>query len=884
MQIKKGVFNYIFWAIFSVVIFTSLGVSAINYGQSTGAVDYLMIIITLYAIAVGLTFCLIGAYKLFDAKLKKDNSQSSVPLSTLLETAIVLVTTIIGVFVRFIAVFAYVAENEVSSVYLDYCKGASGTGLNALSNASYLYASLLKFIYKFLPQDYVVLYAGALISLICAVIMYFAIRKSAGRWAAIFMYLLFMFLPGSFMGFTHYDGGLIYAFFAGIFYLALSLICEANSKGKIESIFEGAYFVLLGLCSAALMYLDISGVIFFIVAIVALIARRNRDPWKVISKIWMQLIIYIASHIIFFYLGITMLSVAPFGSGIDALIKYGLAFRIGSFNLSLLTVFGGTIDSAVVLGLCLLYVCLFLKNRRDKAFVFVFPIIALTIFKLLGMENTGYNSVADLLYIIVGATGLTSLDALGKNYLTEEEVKAIEEKEYNKEQKKKEKRYKEKKPSRNSIVLEDENSAKKNKVTFAKKPVEEPKKNEVAEAVSGNNETEVTDGSYASDVQALKELHEQKTKVKRVKDMDDADIAANMARYLMGEPDDEEIIEEAVADEPESKPVVGVNYDSAVKEIISEDKNEAAEAKESDVTGNKSENTENSADAVKVNESADSIKPVTTPVSTVAKSQRIGSRRGKMFTPVRTAYENSLLAQGKELPPKDVEKIKEIVAAVPSMPEIHENTTDDAALIEENVQILTEGLNVEKPSANENKTNVKAPSMPVNADTDKNTDAAEENEKDNNSHKFTKVPVENAASKLELTQPVPQIDIIEPAPIMDSKVKSEADLVDNAHLADSLHIAPPVNKPNEHVGPVHIGENDWVKDDKVKDPLKDKVEINDVVPLSQTVKEKPKMIKNPLPGPKPHVAKELNYDYIPKAGEMDYDIKDISDKDDYDIK
>ena len=904
MQIKKGVFNYIFWAIFSVVIFTSLGVSAINYGQSTGAVDYLMIIIIEYAIAIGLTLVLIGAFKLFDAKLKKDNSQSSVPLSTLLETAIVLVTTIIGVFVRFIAVFAYVAENEVSSVYLDYCKGASGTGLNALSNASFLYANLLKFIYKFLPQDYVVLYAGALISLICAVIMYFAIRKSAGKWASIFMYLLFMFLPGSFMGYTHYDGGLIYAFFAGIFYLALSLICEANSKGKIESIFEGAYFILLGLCSAALMYLDISGVIFFIVAIVALIARRNRDPWKVISKIWMQLIIYIASHIIFFYLGITMLSVAPFGSGIDALIKYGLAFRIGSFNLSLLTVFGGTIDSAVVLGLCLLYVCLFLKNRRDKAFVFVFPIIALTIFKLLGMENTGYNSVADLLYIIVGAIGLTSLDALGKNYLTEEEVKAIEEKEYNKEQKKKEKRYKERKPSKNSIVLEDENSAKKNKVTFAKKPVEEPKKNEAIEAVSGNSEVEETDGSYAADVQALKELHEQKTKVKRVKDMDDADIAANMARYLMGEPDDEEIIEEAVANEPDSKPVVGVNYDSAVKEIISEDKNEAAEAKESDVTSsddvtknadnaenkieiieNKADdNNENSVDAVKVNESADSIKPVTTPVSTVAKSQRIGSRRGKMFTPVRTAYENSLLAQGKELPPKDVEKIKEIVAAVPSMPEIPENTTDDAALIEENVQILTEGLNVEKPSEEVNKADVKAPSMPINADTDKVKDDVAENEKDNNTHKFSKMSVENAASKLELTQPIPQIDIIEPAPIINNTVTKEADLVDNARLADSVHLAPPVNKPNEHVGPVYIGENDWVKDDKVKEPGREKVEINDVVPLSQTVKEKPKMIKNPLPGPKPHVAKELSYDYIPKAGEMDFDIKDISDKDDYDIK
>ena len=157
-------------------------------------------------------------------------------------------------------------------------------------------------------------------------------------------------------------------------------------------------------------------------------------------------------------------------------------------------------------------------------------------------------------------------------------------------------------------------------------------------------------------------------------------------------------------------------------------------------------------------------------------------------------------------------------------------------------------------------------------------------EKDNNTHKFSKMSVENAASKLELTQPIPQIDIIEPAPIINNTVTREADLVDNARLADSVHLAPPVNKPNEHVGPVHIGENDWVKDDKVKEPGREKVEINDVIPLSQTVKEKPKMIKNPLPGPKPHVAKELSYDYIPKAGEMDFDIKDISDKDDYDIK
>ena len=42
-------------------------------------------------------------------------------------------------------------------------------------------------------------------------------------------------------------------------------------------------------------------------------------------------------------------------------------------------------------------------------------------------------------------------------------------------------------------------------------------------------------------------------------------------------------------------------------------------------------------------------------------------------------------------------------------------------------------------------------------------------------------------------------------------------------------------------------------------------------------------IKNPLPGPKPHVARELNYDYDFKDEDLDFDITDMKGKDYYDI-
>lgn len=55
--------------------------------------------------------------------------------------------------------------------------------------------------------------------------------------------------------------------------------------------------------------------------------------------------------------------------------------------------------------------------------------------------------------------------------------------------------------------------------------------------------------------------------------------------------------------------------------------------------------------------------------------------------------------------------------------------------------------------------------------------------------------------------------------------------------------------------------------------------------LVETVPERSNtgFIKNPLPGPKPHVARELTYDYDFKDEDLDFDITDLKGKDYYDI-
>lgn len=45
---------------------------------------------------------------------------------------------------------------------------------------------------------------------------------------------------------------------------------------------------------------------------------------------------------------------------------------------------------------------------------------------------------------------------------------------------------------------------------------------------------------------------------------------------------------------------------------------------------------------------------------------------------------------------------------------------------------------------------------------------------------------------------------------------------------------------------------------------------------TQEVKKEVKYIQNPLPGPKPHVKREMTYDYEVPADKMHYDIENPS--------
>ncbi len=85
-----------------------------------------------------------------------------------------------------------------------------------------------------------------------------------------------------------------------------------------------------------------------------------------------------------------------------------------------------------------------------------------------------------------------------------------------------------------------------------------------------------------------------------------------------------------------------------------------------------------------------------------------------------------------------------------------------------------------------------------------------------------------------------------------------------------------------------IEEEAYVEDSVEEEPTEETVvEVEDTIEVLEEIPEpvsKPKvqLIENPLPGPKPHVKKNLDYGFEPSEGEMKYDY-DVKDDDDFDI-
>lgn len=859
MKLTKTWLSYILWVLFSIIFCTNVGIAAIEINQKNNMTDFLMPMLVMYGGTIFGILLLYVLYKVYEKyilkKLKKNDDEKST-FSGPLEWFAFAIIIFVAIAVRVIAIISSTGQLEGTTFfYEDAIGNVIHNGAETYSNGCYIYTAVLGFILSFLghiPTAAMGVQAG--IQVITIIVAYLMVKKALGILPAWIGLLLMAFLPGSFLAVRSCTPDGLFSLLFVLFLWTLVSLCEANRTQKIRNKAHVVFYVSIGVFAAILSYYDVIGVLCAIITIVAFLQYKNEDAWAKVQKSWFQILYFLLSYVLFFLGLLWFFPIGGNGSGPDGLVSYFVSLiPSGSFNLMILTPHKGEWDSLALFILAGIWFVGFLRDKKDKAFPYVLMIVSLTLLSFLGIGNFAiqdYPIFLSILWTILASIGITSIDVFRKN---ERDVAVAEKaKRETIERKEKRERRRAEAAGEKSFNLEEVHKKKKveepvfDRTDSSKKSYGIGRKTDVPYSEENNNPvpmqmqaeqpmtSTVVAGAEERPVTVVKSVDKPPVVSAPVPvpiESKPAYSQGSRSRRALRSPSKSTFTQE---DLERISRYTGVSY-MASHTIISP-VNEEVPVQVETVANEQIQETEVYVAPAYI----ELDNTVTEPTITV--SQEMTEVAAETLETKQTFSINNAEVLQTESVMNDADTLQEIVViAEEGMPQdivLAEYDADKQEDASDSVTEVAQEKTIETVSplqayASPSRRHYRQPS--------KSTFTQDELEK---IRQYTGVQYNSAKQD-------------------DTNVVKETDAV----------VAEIVSKPVVQSTPV-----------TVEDTAKKRAEaVKDIKDIKQQPDRQPKLIRNPLPGPKPHVPKELNYDYIPTASEMKFDIEDLKGRDYFDL-
>lgn len=893
MKLTKTWLSYIIWGIFSIIFFTNIGIAAIEIGIQNESTDFLMPIIILYGGTIAGILIFVGAYKLIEKyMLPKMKSDGETPvLSGPGEWLAFALVIFVAIAVRAIAIISAGGVLTGTNEFYEYAIGSADiAAFTVHNNATYIYCGFLGFLLSFLghfPTAAMSVQAG--IQIMTIIVTYFMVKKALGRVPAWIAVVLMSFLPGSFFAVRMCTPDSFLTMLFAFYMLALVYLGQANREQKIRIGAHSIFYFLIGVFAAFLTYLDWTGLLAYIIGIVALIQYKNEDAWLKIQKPFLQVLWFSIAYVLATVLLLWFLPMGGMENGPAAVMEFvSTLIPSGGLNLMIMSPHKGQWDSLALFILSGLWFVGFLRTKQDKAFPYVFVIVFLTIGSFVGIGAYGYEWFASYLWIMLSTIGITSINDFHKN---ERDVKVAEKtKENNAKRKAERERKRAEAAGEKSIRLDDIHEKK-------SKDVSNTDKAGRVGSVSARNSSVTSSQSDAYNDGSAKKS------------------------YGIGRKSEALAVEEAgnnkeITTTLEETPIIATTPVAAVAAYASASTDEKYNV------------------VKKVDRPPLGMPSSLTPMqpqygySSGSRSRRsLRSPSKSTFTPEdlerisRYTGVNYMASQTVSVKLEEPETVEEVIAddviETPTVPAfVQEETTNVQAEVasdasSETTEVLTETsqeiiepvetvINTETETVATEPEEVEQSIGYIELDETKNTVEDKEEEQVpvveekptlapyvSPSRRHFRHPSKSTFSPEELEK-ISQYTGV-------SYKKPEQSEINNVAESNSATEEKTVASVKENAVQSKDSSVQTVKHTDVQNnkslaetersasKTEPTAKVSSLENSKLNSERKPKMIRNPLPGPKPHVAKELSYDYNPKPSEMEFDIVDLKGKDFFDL-
>lgn len=899
MKLTKTWLSYIIWGLFSIIFFTNIGIAAIEIGVQYETNNFLMPMAVLYGGTIVGILLLIGVYKLIEKfvlpKIKSDGETQA--LNGPGEWFVLALVVFVAIAVRAIAIISAGGQLTGITEFYDYAIGnIDSIELTGHNNATYFYCGILGFLLNFIghfPMAAMSVQTG--IQVITIIVTYLAVKKALGRVPAWIAVVLMSFLPGSFLSVRICAPDSLLTMLFAFYMFALVCLGQANRDQKIKIGVHGLFYVLIGVFAAFLTYLDWTGILAYAIGIVTFVQYKNEDAWLKIQKPFLQVLWFSIAFVLAVFLMLWFLPTGGVESGPAAVMEFvNTLLPSGALNLMIMSPHKGQWDALALFVFSGLWFFGFLRNKQDKAFPYAFIIVFLTIASFVEIGSYDYTWMASYLWIMLSTIGITSIDDFRR---TERDVEVAEKtKETNAKRKAERERKRAEAAGEKSIRLDDIHEKKnpgydgKNKVGMS---VGRSIDSASAQQPSDNDGSVKKSYGIGRKAETVPNTECSENKTETMAGISDVSVNSDASTsvitpivassgYSGSMPDEKYSVVKKVDRPPlgmpasltPMQPQYGYSPGSRSRRSLRSPSKSTFTPEDlerisrytgvnymaSQTVSVRTEEPQIIEETIENNVHATDIIPevVETPIENVSNTDVVQ-------TPV--VQEEAVSDIDVNVSVETAENVKEVKSSSESVVDTEIETVDSStdtvdhsvSYIELDATQNDEEKKVEEivPDVEEVSTLAPyvSPSRRHFRHPSKSTFSPEELEKIS---QYTGV----SYKKSDWSQ---------------SSEKESEKSVEETPVEQSVHEAVSPDKISTHAEKVPAHS------ERIADK-KEQTTDNSAMDLIKTNPErKPKMIRNPLPGPKPHVARELSYDYNPKPSEMEFDIVDMKGKDFFDL-
>ena len=421
MILKKTKLSYFFWALYLIIFMATLLVSSYLIATNIYGNDDVFTIGYIGCISV-----LIGLVLTFVAK-RLDFSKPGdtfMEMSHFTEVVLVAIIVIFAFMLRFI--YLTLISNTVMAGGINLVNFNRDTAALTANPCIYFYEESLNWLkvnfgYSYLSANYF----EALLQFFMNLLIYLSVRFFMGKTPAFMAAVIYGMLPYNIEKLTNTDSS---TFLAVVFMFAFMFVVACaymHSFDKLIGVNGVLSVVITGALSGFAAYCDRAGLALLLFGILAfIINKRILEPGKKEESIKLKtiLISFILGFIAAFLCGVLILSESakiPFGT---ALSGYFEGFKNINKDFLVSSPAPGNISSVILICLSSIWILRIFSIERDHGSYMVVINIIVLIFSFLGYGKAGYDMLTTVLWVMFAGMGFASI---GSNNLE----KAIRDKE-----------------------------------------------------------------------------------------------------------------------------------------------------------------------------------------------------------------------------------------------------------------------------------------------------------------------------------------------------------------------------------------------------------------------------------------------------------------------